>query len=161
MVVSECLFVAMEGSLEPFEFLAILPLEAENQAHIVGSAESGRVVFSKCLLPVTEGSVVPFKSLAILPWFLKTEPMLLTVSRAEGWWSIPSVFSLPSRARWYHSSALLYSFWLSKTMPMLWTAVRVEGWSFPSVSRSYRGLAGTTQVPCHTPICRRKPGPCR
>jgi hypothetical protein len=65
-----------------------------------------------------EGSLVPLKCLAILPLLSKTEPMLLTVSRVEGW-SFPSVFSQPSRARWYHSSALPYSPWLSKTEAML------------------------------------------
>jgi hypothetical protein len=59
----------------------------------------------------SSGALEPFKCVAVLHWLSKTEPMLLTVSRMEGW-SFPNVFSWPSRARWNHSSALPYSPWV-------------------------------------------------
>jgi hypothetical protein len=66
------------------------------------------------------------------PWCWKARPMFWTMSRVEGW-SFPRVFSLSSRARWYHPSALPYFPRLWNTEFMLSTVSRVEGWSFPSV----------------------------
>jgi hypothetical protein len=133
VVLSECVLVAIEGSLVPFECLAILPLVGENRAHVVdGVREWKGGPFRVCSHVAIEGSLVPFECLAILP--LVGENHAHVLDGAESGRVVLSecvLVAIEGSLVPFECLAILPL--VGENQPMLWMVLRVEGWSFPSV----------------------------